>query len=112
MSKRIHFPILLSIGVLTCALRSLAADNHFLGDWELTIPGGAAGWLGVEETNAQLQASLLWGSGSVLPLASAKVENGKLVLTRKHEVEKKDAAGKKSKTTIIETITAQLQGDQ
>ena len=62
----------------------MAADNPFLGGWELTIPGGAAGWLGVEDVNGQLRASLLWGGGSVLPLDSAKVEKGKLILTRKH----------------------------
>ncbi|HEU0038983.1 MAG TPA: DUF1080 domain-containing protein, partial [Verrucomicrobiae bacterium] len=59
-----------------------AAANPWLGAWELTIPGGGAGWLGVEERGGRLQASLLWGGGSVLPLDSARVENGKLVVTR------------------------------
>ncbi|HVV70751.1 MAG TPA: DUF1080 domain-containing protein, partial [Verrucomicrobiae bacterium] len=35
----------------------------------------------------------------------------KLVLTRKHEVERKNTQGKKVKTTLIETITGTLQGD-
>ncbi len=34
------------------------AANGFLGDWALTIPGGAAGWLGVSEKGGQLKASL------------------------------------------------------
>ena len=52
----------------------LAADaaQTYLGGWDLTIPGGAAGWLGVTEKDGQLQASLLWGGGSVEPVASAK----------------------------------------
>ena len=58
-----------------------AADNPFLGDWALTLPGGAAGWLGVDETNGQLSASMMWVAGSVEPVASAKVEDGKLLLT-------------------------------
>src|SRR5438128_591492 len=59
-----------------------AAENPWLGAWELTLPGGGAGWLGVEERGGQLKASLLWGGGSVFPLDAAHVENSKLVLTR------------------------------
>jgi hypothetical protein len=93
------------------ATAAAAADNPFLGSWELTIPGGAAGWLGVEETDGHLQASLLWGGGSVEPLASAEVEDGKLVVTRKHDVRRKDAEGKTTKVTLTETITGALDGD-
>jgi hypothetical protein len=82
-----------------------------VGDWALTIPGGAAGWLGVEESNGQLTANLLWGGGSVLPLASAKVEDGKLVLTRRHESQRKGPDGKSARATRIETITATVEGD-
>jgi hypothetical protein len=88
-----------------------AADNPFIGSWALTIPGGAAGWLGVKEAEGQLKASLLWGGGSVLPLASAKVEDGHLVLTRIHPTQHKDAGGKTVKGTITETITASVEGD-
>src|SRR5215469_18390744 len=96
--------ISVSFLVLTTALTAFAADNPFLGEWALTIPGGAAGWLGVQERDGQLEASMLWGWGSVEPVASVKVEDGKLVVTRKHVVERKDAAGKKTKATLIETI--------
>ena len=77
----------------------------------MTIPGGGAGWLGVEEGNGRLQASLLWGGGSVVPLESAKIEDGKLVLTRKHTSQRKDASGKEVKVTTTETIVAQAEGD-
>ena len=90
----------------------MAADNPFLGQWQLTIPGGAAGWLGVEEKGGRLEASMLWGWGSVGPVASAKVDGERLILTRKHEFERKDAAGKKTKVTLTETITGTLQGDE
>ncbi len=101
-----------SLLVLTLTLgAALGADNPFLGGWELTLPGGAAGWLGVQEANGTLEASLLWGGGSVLPLASAKIENGQLVLTRKHDVRRKDATGQTVKTNITETIVATVAGD-
>ena len=90
---------------------ALAADNPFLGGWGLTIPGGAAGWLGVEDVNGHLEASLLWGGGSVLPLASAKVEDGTLTVTRNRQIQRKDADGKTVKTDIVDTITATVDGD-
>lgn len=93
------------------ATTACAATNPWLGAWALTIPGGGAGWLGVEERGGQLQASLLWGGGSVFPLDSARIEEGKLIVTRVHTVERKDAAGKAVKTRIVETITATAVGD-
>jgi len=90
---------------------SLAADNPFLGGWELTIPGGAAGWLGVEDVNGQLKASLLWGGGSVVPLDGARIEADRLILTRRHSSTRKDASGKEIRRVRLETITATVDGD-
>ena len=101
--------ICLANGFLTAAF---AATNPFIGYWELTVPGGAAGWLGVEEKAGQLEASMMWAAGSVEPTASAKVEGDKLILTRNHDYEVTDASGKKVKKTRVETITATVSGDQ
>jgi hypothetical protein len=65
----------------------------------------------VEAKEGRLEANLLWGGGSVLPLAAAMVVDGQLVLTRNHAVQRKDATGKTVKTTITETITAKVEGD-
>ena len=89
-----------------------AAENAFLGSWALTLPGGAPGWLGVEEANGGLKADLLWAVGSVEPTASAKLEAGHLVVTRRHVVDRKNADGTKGKATLVETITATVDGDQ
>lgn len=51
-----------------------AAANPYLGRWALTLPNGAAGWLGVEENGGVLAGSLLWGGGSVMPVSRTKVE--------------------------------------
>ena len=100
------------LSILTAAAgAAVAADNPFVGGWELTIPGGGAGWLGVEEVGGTLQASLLWGGGSVVPLDSAKMEMGKLVVTRKNKSQRKDESGKTVTVTNIETILALLDGD-
>jgi hypothetical protein len=112
MMKRICIQVLVAVMGFTTASLAVGADNPFIGQWELTIPGGGAGWLGVRENQGQLEASILWGSGSVVPVSSVKVEDGKLILTRKHEVEKKDATGNKSKVTITETITGHVEGQE
>jgi len=100
-----------AIALAITTVAANAATNPWLGTWALTIPGGGAGWLGVEERGGQLQASMLWGGGSVFPLDSARVEDGKLVVTRIHTIQSKDAAGKTVKTKITETITATASGD-
>src|SRR5437899_3493648 len=84
---------------------AIAADNPYLGAWELTLPGPAAGWLEVKETGGQLQASLMWVAGSVEPVASVKLEPYRLALMREHVVEHKDASGKIVKRTLPENIS-------
>ncbi|MBN8418977.1 MAG: DUF1080 domain-containing protein [Verrucomicrobia bacterium] len=81
-----------------------AADNPFVGRWALTIPGGGAGWLGVESKDGALSSSVLWGGGSVLPTASTKVEGDTLIVTREQK-------NKEGKLAAIETITAKAEGE-
>ena len=100
--------------VLCAARCTTAADDAkpFLGNWALTIPGGGAGWLGVTEKDGQLQASLLWGGGSVVPVASVKVEGDQLIITRAQQPGKKKAApGKATKAFAAPTIVARVSGD-
>src|SRR5947209_5232575 len=101
LSSRI---ILAGVTLVACGRVAIAAGNPFLGDWELTLPNNAAGWLGVEESEGKLRASMMMVAGSVVPVAEAKMEDGRLVLTREHLIELKDAA--KTKKTILEKITA------
>jgi hypothetical protein len=108
-------------GILLAALLGATAGpaaaandaKPFLGEWALTIPGGGAGWLGVTEKDGQLQASVLWGGGSVLPVASVKVEGDQLIITRGQQPAKKQAApGKGGKAPAVPTITARVDGDK
>lgn len=90
---------------LLIALSGLAsAESPFIGRFALTIPGGGAGWLGVEEKGGALSSSILWGGGSVVPAAGTKIEGDKLTVTREHK-------NKEGKVTT-ETITATLSGDE
>ena len=81
-----------------------AADNPFIGRWALTIPGGGAGWLGVESKDGALSSSVLWGGGSVVPTTSTKVDGDTLIVTREQK-------NKEGKLATIETITAKTEGE-
>jgi hypothetical protein len=92
-----------------------AEDNPFLGRWALTIPGGAAGWLGVTQENGYLDGSILWGSGSVVPVASVFLNNDgdSLYVVRLDEVKRKNASGKVVRTQQFpEAIVCKLNGDE
>jgi hypothetical protein len=103
----------LLVGFLMLSALSSAADCPFVGNWALTIPGGGAGWLGVEQKEGYLDAGILWGGGSVMPVDSVFVDKeGKLVVTRNRNVERKDKDGKVVRTHVFtEAIFAELQGD-
>jgi hypothetical protein len=99
--------------VLVAAGPAMAQDpGPFIGRWALTIPGGGAGWLGITQEDGYLDGSILWGGGSVVPVASVYVDGDTLYVTRENEVERKDADGNVvRKQTFTETITATLAGD-
>jgi hypothetical protein len=107
--KRLLFLCLLFAGfILPGATFLRAADNPFLGYWSLHLPGGGAGWLGVSNSGDELKVQMLWGGGSVFPVNSAQLAEGKLVLTRQHPTNRKSADGKSM--VVTETISATLDG--
>jgi hypothetical protein len=84
------------------AVFATEGPSPFIGSWALTLPTGGAGWLGVTEKDGQLQASLLWGGGSVVPVASIAMDGDQLAIVR-------SAAKKPGAATEI--ITARVSGD-
>ncbi len=106
--------LLSSVLLVSFAMNASAqkASDPFLGRWALTIPGGGAGWLGIEDKGEYLDGSILWGGGSVLPLESVYLDDkGNLVVTRLNEVERKDKTGKVVATQrFTETIQGNFQG--
>jgi hypothetical protein len=103
------FPVMFSTFVLA---PTAEPDNPFTGRWALTIPGGRAGWLGVEEVDAEVKASILWGGGSVVPVTRAYMNGDVLNLERIHKIRKRDKNGKVIQTrTLKEEIVARVSGD-
>lgn len=87
--------------------------NAFFDRWALSLSNGAAGWLEVKKESGWIDASLLWGGGSVTPAANVVIDGDTLVVTMaQREQERKDAAGKVvRKQTPMSTVTAKIEGD-
>lgn len=106
-----HAAIFLTLCVASTAVLAGEADP-FLGRWALTIPGGGAGWLGVTQENGYIDAGILWGGGSVLPVDSVFTMGDTLCVIRLQKVERKDASGNVVRTQMFpEAIMAQVNGD-
>jgi len=102
--------LVLSIGCVT--VLGAESENPYIGRWVLTIPGGGAGWLGVEQENGTLKASILWGGGSVVPVDRTKMDGDMLRLERDHKIQRRDASGKVVQTDeYTEKILAKVSGD-
>ena len=103
--------LLACLSCLGASISRSVAENPFIGRWALTIPGGHAGWLGVEEVEGRLRGHILWGGGSVLPVDGVAVAGDTLTITRLAKAKKKDPAGQEKTETTTETITATLSGE-
>lgn len=89
-----------------------APEKAFLDRWSLTIPDGRAGWLEIKKESGWFDGSILWGGGSVRPVAHVVIADGVLTVTRVSEVVRKDAAGNTLRTQqITETISGRVEGD-
>jgi hypothetical protein len=66
-----------TIVVLTSVAASLPAcgENPYIGYWALILPNGGPGWLGITQEKGELEASILWGGGSVKPVNSVTVDH-------------------------------------
>jgi len=98
---------LLALNIACISAQAADKPNPFIGRWALTIPGGGAGWLGIEPTDSGCRASILWGGGSVVPASRARIEGDKLIVERDHNIKRKDA----DPITITEKIIAEVNGD-
>lgn len=89
----------------------MAADNPFVGRWALTIPGGGAGWLGVEQKGETLSASVLWGGGSVLPAKEATVSGDTLTVRQATGNTTREIKAKRSGDNLeLEVATVKADG--
>lgn len=103
----------LALGMSLNPIHAASPADAFIGNWALTIPNGAAGWLGVTQENGYLDATLLWGGGSVTPVPSVYVDGNTLHVTRITNIDHKNEKGEVVRThQAVETITATVKGDK
>ncbi|MHC4204309.1 MAG: 3-keto-disaccharide hydrolase, partial [Planctomycetota bacterium] len=107
MGNNIRYSMIVLALSIGCVSVSAESANPYIGHWALTIPGGGAGWLGVEQENDILKASILWGGGSVVPVSRARIKGDVLILERDH---KRRRDGKVYEYT--ETIITEVSGDE
>jgi len=112
MKTPIRFTVALILSAISLTANAAEDAAPFLGRWALTIPGGGAGWLEVTQQDGYLDASILWGGGSVVPVESVYLDGDALFVTRLNKVERKDAAGNVLRTqNFTETVSATVKGD-
>jgi len=64
--------------------------SEFLGQWTIDIEGGSVGWLEVRQEDNYLDADVLWGGGSVLPVSAVfLVQDRMLVVQRSNDIVRK-----------------------
>ncbi|MCS7089175.1 MAG: DUF1080 domain-containing protein [Verrucomicrobiota bacterium] len=88
-----------------------SASGDFEGRFALTLPDGGAGWLGIQRTNGAWTGQILWGAGSVVPLASVEVRGDTLVVTRIHERKERNVQGQEVALLEQEIIEGRWAGD-
>jgi hypothetical protein len=113
MNKTIRGASVLVVLSLVCVcVQAGQSVNPYVGRWALTIPGGGAGWLGVTQEDGYLDASILWGGGSVVPVDCVFTTDGVLYVLRLERVERRNAAREVVRTqTFPELIEATVVGD-
>ena len=77
--------------------------SAFLGQWSFDIGKNQVGWLEVRQENGYVDADLLWGGGSILPVSYVFMTNGKLIVGRgvRKEVRIKDETGNEKRAHLF-----------
>ena len=112
--------VLASLSIISCNVKPKVEPvqktevTEFLGQWTIDINGGSVGWLEVRQEKDYLDADLLWGGGSVVPVASVFMTDKYLIVTRTDNVVRtKDANNTPVRTQILTNwLEVQKNGDK
>jgi hypothetical protein len=82
--------------------------SEFLGQWTIDIEGGSVGWLEVRNENNYLDADVLWGGGSVLPVSDVFLAKDQVLYVQRSNnvVRTRDENGNPLKT---QTVTSWME---
>jgi len=113
--------VLICLSVISCNVKpkvepvQKADISEFLGQWTIDISGGSVGWLEVRQEKDYLDADLLWGGGSVNPMAHVYLSGDKFLVVTKVDkiIRTKDANNEPLKTQLITRwLEVQKKGDK
>jgi hypothetical protein len=77
--------------------------SEFLGQWTIDIEGGSVGWLEVRQEENYLDADVLWGGGSVLPVSDIFLAADRVLMVQRSDnvVRKSDENKNPVRTQIV-----------
>ena len=77
--------------------------SEFLGQWTIDIEGGSVGWLEVRQEDKYLDADVLWGGGSVLPVSSVFLAKDQILTVQRSNnvVRLRDENGNPLKSQMV-----------
>jgi hypothetical protein len=77
--------------------------SEFTGQWTIDIEGGSVGWLEVRQEDGYLDADVLWGGGSVLPVSNIFLAMDRILMVQRSNnvVVKRDENKNPVKTLVV-----------
>jgi hypothetical protein len=57
--------------------------SEYLGQWTIDIQGGSVGWIEVRQAENYLDADVLWGGGSVLPVSAVFLAKDQVLIIQR-----------------------------
>ncbi len=101
--------ILASLSITSCKVETKIEPvqktdiSEFLGQWTIDIDGGSVGWLEVRQEENYLDADILWGGGSVLPVSGIFLAKDQVLMVQRSNnvVRKRDENNNPVKTQVV-----------
>jgi len=77
--------------------------SEFTGQWTIDIEGGSVGWLELRQEDGYLDADVLWGGGSVLPVSSVFLAQDRVLTVQRSNnvVRERDENGNTVKSQMV-----------
>ncbi|MFA5818564.1 MAG: DUF1080 domain-containing protein [Bacteroidales bacterium] len=105
----IFVTVLASLSITSCKVETKVEPvqktsiSEFLGQWTIDIDGGSVGWLEVRQEEGYLDADILWGGGSVLPVSGIFLAKDQILMVQRSNnvVRKRDENNNPVKSQVV-----------
>jgi hypothetical protein len=99
--------ILASLSVTSCVTETKTEPvkktdiSEFLGQWTIDIEGGSVGWIEVRQQENYLDADVLWGGGSVLPVSAVFLAKDQVLMVQRSNNVLRNRDTTKPRTQVV-----------